>query len=306
MEKDLDLRRIWERQEDNQRHWPIVDLERALIEFTNGIFEEGVELQNALGLFKQNLKENDLDVEAALLQCVDVAKYVIAVCLALKITPEQFQEAFFKKSDVVDIRWASQNIETGKPIIILDLDDVLASYTTEFDRYVLEWCRARSISTPMEKDAESAKKDFRMIGGYSLLKPVPGAVCGFKQLKEWFHIGILTARPVGDYSRIYTDTLSWLKKYDMVPDFILWDRDKVQALSRLKCAPMLVVDDSKKHVFDLAAMDFNILWFGQDEYVPSYGNAWDKIAMVRHWSDVIYHTKALLNEDNKKEGKLNE
>jgi len=289
------LKEMWERQKIQQRHWPVVDLSQALLEHIHGLHEEAVEIKKALGLLKQNVRDNQADRRQALIECVDVYKHLLALMICLGIEPEEFAEAFYAKSDLVDVRWLS-DITSPHKIIVLDMDDVVADYATGFAAYEAQWLQARRIDNPTHKDHEDAKHDFRMVGGYGLLPTIDGAVNGIQHLRELgYQVGILTARPAHLINTIYTDTLTWLKQHNIVVDFILWERDKCEALSRLKLDRVCVVENSFKHVHDLSKMGLGVVWYnGSESNIHSFEPFMGKVVIVHNWPAVLKAIAQLL------------
>jgi uncharacterized HAD superfamily protein len=102
-----------------------------------------------------------------------------------------------------------------------------------------------------------------------------------------FKIVILTARPQWQYKRLYGDTIDWLERHNIPADFILFNKDKVEALhAHLAPAwPTLIVEDHPRNVSALSAAGVNVLLFNcrhNQEYQEPEG-----VSRVSDWSEVV-------------------
>jgi hypothetical protein len=301
---NLNFLDLWDRQRIQQKHWPVEDRPAIVAEHVAGIHEEAVELTKALGLYKSNYKTAHVDIEEVTTECVDIFKHLLSLMLAMGITSEGFVEAFFAKSDVVDVKWAAQ-ADFDKPVVILDMDDVMASYSPRFDAYVEAWAQRKGLSNIDNCVTEAAKKEFRQSGGYLELKPVKGVKEGFDCLREKdCVIGILTARPGHIVKRVCLDTVRWLMVNGMMPDFIMWERDKPEALSMLRIKNpwdvLCVVEDNVAQVHSLSKHGYDVIWYGGgpkkiiDNWFDDDTNG--KILCADNWSQVTEHIQILLNQ----------
>jgi hypothetical protein len=143
------------------------------------------------------------------------------------------------------------------------LDDVVCDLSTWADELSHLRGAAPMNSRTLEL-VESFKDDFYTQGRFAELPPVPGAAAALRALKAAGEtIVIVTARPAWQYSRLYADTLSWLERYSVPHDLILFNKDKAEAIHKdLSPAwPRAFIEDHPRNALSLAAIGINVLLF---------------------------------------------
>lgn len=170
-------------------------------------------------------------------EIIDVNKFALGLAQIWGMDPDQFYEEFKRKSYVVDQRWAQEQelgtINKNQKIVGIDIDGVLGMYHEWFTEYckqvwglpVDEFHEIKEILTP--EKYEEIKAAYRQSGWKAKMPAKAGASELTKALRNaGYQIIILTARPYKKYTRIYPDTLEFLKNNDIVFDAIIWDEEK--------------------------------------------------------------------------------
>jgi len=168
---------------------------------------------------------------------IDAQKFLLGLFQIWNVNYKEFEEVFIRKSFVVSQRYEQEKkikeIFNYEKICILDIDGVLSDYPKCFIKYINNKIHSYfdSLSEVEEKlkleTLYSLKDDYRKSGYKRNIKVKDGAVSFVNKLKKnVYNIILLTARPYHKYSRIYHDTIYWLKKNKIKYDFILWDRKK--------------------------------------------------------------------------------
>ena len=153
------------------------------------------------------------------------------------MSSDQYHEEYIRKSVVVEQRWNQEQelnlIDKDKKIVGIDIDGVLGEYHEWFLKYTdnefgLKYKTIDELKKAIgTKNYEYIKSMYRQSGVKAGMPARPGASELTHKLKEMgYQIIILTARPYKKYTRIYSDTLEFLKRNGIQFDAIIWDEVK--------------------------------------------------------------------------------
>lgn len=251
------------------------------------LISECSEVLDACGTWKAHVPKTETVNPAQLAQeLIDVQKYWIMLCQLWNIGPEQLEEAYWAKSAAVRQRYAEMWIaQLDRPIVVVDLDNVLADFTRGFCLYLKQnwsslshatiddavaqhqWLSASTLGISLMEWAE-IKHAFRVSSGFATLPPMPGAAAFLDRARAAGYAVIgLTSRPIDRYPNIYVDTVQWLWHHDMQLDHIWWGVDKADRLreaserhpgliEKIVCA----VDDDERFVRQFAELGVRTYW----------------------------------------------
>lgn len=269
MSEDLidDWKRIWYLQSNQQFELGLdpkeMDEVRKL-ETANqlalGLYEEASELVRCSSHFKKHILRNSIDRENIREEAVDVIKYLLSIIQLHGITPDEFIDAFHRKTIQVrdKARGERLRLQENTKVILIDLDGCIAE-TKSFD----ETLEGLSI-----QEKEARKSEFRRKGGYASLPLINGALDTLQYLKFMleYKIVIITSRPHKQFKRIYGDTLVWLDKYKVPFDLILFRRDKAEAISEyiFPARPLCFIEDRAKHALEVVDLSVPVILFDNE------------------------------------------
>jgi len=281
--KSRDLGEIWDDQLSFNRNFfpaPITfdDRSKQTKEYALHLISEVDELlrQTAWKMHrgKGTVQENRAAVKDEL---TDIFKYWISLCIVWGVSPESALDDYWRKSMVVRQRYAEEYMMSLEgPSAIIDIDNVLADYTTGF----LDWCSKEYpqmkvliqsfmlthkgaempyfMATDFHLDEgvwQEVKHRFRTSGGKLNLPVIEGAKEFLHALKERdMKIILLTSRPIDRYPNIYTDTLEWLQKNELPYDFVWWSTEKHEAIlmKGIRHSVRFAVDDNFEYAIKMA------------------------------------------------------
>ena len=158
-------------------------------------------------------------------EIVDAQKYLWNIPVLWGMTWEDLEEAYWRKSFVVQKRFETEHSILKPKVLITDLDGVLGEYPKGF----LDWVKKTHSSVELDSKEsnpvlwEELKDEFRSTGGELTISPIKGsreALHGFRN-RDW-SIVVLTHRPVTRYKSLEYDTLKWLDTNDLLYDKIFW------------------------------------------------------------------------------------
>lgn len=264
---------------------------RLASDLAANLVEEGALLQTLFGSHKRHLLRQSVVPESTVAEkCVDVVKLAVALAQLYGIDSESFYEAFMLKTRVVRAKALQERkiLTHDTKIVALDMDQVICDISPWLDNLA----RLRGDAPLNAKTLammEEYKHEFYTSGRFgSEFTPVEGAVEGVRKLQTLgYKIVIITARPQWQYKRLYGDTIDWLRRYGVPHDFLLFNKDKVEAIcTHLKPAwPAFFVEDLPKNAMSLAAAGVPVLLFKTKDNVdfkPPIG-----VLPVAGWNAVL-------------------
>ena len=211
------------------------------------LMDEVFEYLNASGY--KLLTAGSLSRTSRILELVDVFKYLLCLCWIEEVTPGEFEELFYSKTETVERRY--EDFQVLSRVCGFDIDGVLSQFNG-VDYYGL---------TDEEKD------EWWESGGILNLVPVPGAREVLEKLKsQGKTIVLVTARKIWLYGRVEHETYQWLKKHGMPYDRLFFGADKVETLKRATLPPLdFFVEDDPRHALDMAAARIPTVLIGHPE-----------------------------------------
>jgi len=116
------LQRIWEKQKSFQKNFfdpeNISEEERIKLtkEYILSVHRELGEILNVIPwkLHRANTKE--YNKEHVQEEIIDTFKFLLNICILQGLTPESFEELFYKKSEIVEKRYADEMGENSKQL----------------------------------------------------------------------------------------------------------------------------------------------------------------------------------------------
>lgn len=171
-------------------------------------------------------------------------------------------------------------------VVVFDIDDILADYTREFLDFVNKRDKSfgkkgkpfESIADVKEKLGRIKYADLKSIYRASGIKrdlklldeKAPELIMTLKS--KGFQIAMVSSRPVGKHSRIYTDTFIWLLEKGFHFDHLLFSREKHLLIWRTfqdydKC---YVIEDDPFYVEKIASCGFRIFWVVKEKKKLDY------------------------------------
>lgn len=209
-------------------------------------------------------------------ELIDVFKYLLGMMQIWGMDSEKFFEEYFKKSYVVEQRYKQEHefnlIGKDEKVIAIDIDGVLGQYPYWFIKFVNDslnedFATLKELNETLGTEMyEDMKDKYRQSGIKSKMPTNDGASTVTNYLKVLgFKIVIITSRPYEKYSRIYPDTLEFLKYNNIYFDAILWDKEK--HLTIIKEFPNLValVEDNYDNARAVAKEGYKVLLMLNEE-----------------------------------------
>lgn len=196
-----------------------------------------------------------------------------------------------------------------KPVIAVDIDEVLGEYAVEFvkfsnerwgttltvDNYTEHWSDMWQISH--EETMERAKDIYTPgVGPYNRLNRIIGADEALKELKEKFDIILVTSRPLSTES----ETRAWLEQhysgiasdiyfagiYDSDITNLTFLKTKADVFSQIN--PVFVIDDQPKHCRAAAELEIDTILFGDYPWNQDVDDS-TFITRCHNWQEVLDH-----------------
>ena len=208
-----------------------------------------------------------------LFETMDVFRYSLALLNLWGFSEEEAQESF-RSRDVHLTLQLEKSIKNwnGQPVVVVDVDDVLArfrqsfyswmneKYGSHFDENSSEYYISKA---PDGKGGNILLSEFIESGKIRTLETCQNLIKGLGELrKSGFWIHILTARPAEDLKCLY-ETYSWLSENVVEFDSVQFSPEKYIAVAGLKAYKegkvVCAIDDSSKHAAEFAMHDVTCL-----------------------------------------------
>lgn len=219
-------------------------------------------------------------------EVADVFKCMLSIFQITRQTPETLFQSYWDKTMVVRQRYQEEWVrQVNRPCAIIDIDQVLCDYITGICWWLHHYAgfpaeplqrlvdaqayiNAESLKIPEER-WKALKHEFRVTGAKRNLPFFGGAQTFLRDLRErGLQIVILTSRPVDRYPNVYTDTLLWLERHELVYDFIWWATDKGERLIEggLRDHARLFVDDERRFIDQVIPLKIPCYWMRRDGF----------------------------------------
>ena len=245
------------------------ELENITKNFALAMHGEISEMMQAVNLKDHRKTEISPNRDLVLYKSVDIFRYCLAMLNLWKIDPDEFVQACEDKDSFLHSR--HQELEnkwskTKKPVIIVDIDDVLADFRDCFN----SWLETKyQIKTDSNHESyynsslllenglnpQDAFNSFISEGGFRnlrLTEVLPSTLKIFK--KRGYYIQLLTARNLQNFKCLY-DTHFWLKKSQIEFDSLASSPEKYLWLTQqdFYSHVAFAIDDSSKHAMEYAS-----------------------------------------------------
>lgn len=237
-------------------------------QFVLYINAEIIELLNSVNWKPHRSSSKKINKQNILEELVDIQKFLLGLFQIWGISPEEFVDVFYRKSEVVEQRYKQEkmlDLVNENNVVAIDLDGVLVDYPKCWLDFLSSATGYRfdNLYIAKEKiDPEDyivLKDDYRNSGIKATLPIVEGALEMVKELKKrGFSIVILSKRPYKQYSRIFSDTLNWLNTREVPYDAIIFDPEKhlriLDEFPKLK----FMIEDDRNVANEIAEMGYKV------------------------------------------------
>lgn len=241
--------------------------EETLKTFVLSAHSELTGIVDAINYKEHRLGSHPVDTQKILYKSVDVYRYILAILNLWDVSGSAFTTALAQKDDFLHYRHRlSQKKWAGQPVVLFDMDDVLAEFRASFCAYATQ--ETGAFIDP-ESDEYYNTKEFKRLGikgehyfksfidlhGFLLLERNQKYYDFLKQLQEMGHwVQIVTSRPASNLTAFY-DTYSWLARHGIEADGVTFTSEKFIWLSDQEYfsgGDYFAVDDSAKHAAEYA------------------------------------------------------
>jgi len=231
------------------------------------------QLTNSIN-FRHHTEDRFINRNKMLFESVDVVRYITAVLNTWDFSSEDLEAAMQLRDSQLNIRHRLLSRKwSGEPVIIVDVDDVVADFRTKF----YEWLESKGVKTNLHGkeyyntdailqagiDPTNVFEDFISAGGMMELEPLVWLRDELNAMrKRGFWIQILTARPQ-ENPMCECATYAWLERHGFEVDGIGFSPEKYRWLTQqdyfLKGKVVFAMDDSPKHALEYASHGIRVL-----------------------------------------------
>jgi uncharacterized HAD superfamily protein len=260
------LQQIWDRQADFQTNisdeiYDTDSKQKYTKEYVLQLMAELGELLREINYKAHRPSKEQLTISNIREEWIDIFKYWLVIGQVWGWAPDEFMEAFADKSAVVEQRWVQEKLlklRDREKIIACDLDGVLADYPYSFMKFIHEETQVEPITFTDDifrayekvlgrKAIRKLKHEYRETGKKRTMELCSGAWSFIKSMHSaGYSIVYLTSRPVKEYSRIFSDTLFWLRENDLWEDgrdaIIFSEKKNQDAISQFPNIEFMVED----------------------------------------------------------------
>lgn len=262
---------------------------KGAVELASYIQAEVVEFLDELDW--KHIKKNNRHIESNMPYAItDILKYLIQLAIANGVKWSDLEEAFEKKSYFVERIIAMQQQIDNRPVVVVDLDGVIANHSECFVRYLnichgiepvnaLYFGHGRLHSHSLnnyykmhpEKYAE-LKHMFRESNWKtSGMKVHCGAKEAIDALSERFHVSIITSRPK-NYAKLTCGTVKWLDDREIKYNSIYWGRDKLDIAFKEGLNVVAMFDNEASNLIEFDEAGVNTFHVDGQEFLPTVKN----------------------------------
>jgi NTP pyrophosphatase (non-canonical NTP hydrolase) len=191
-------------------------------------------------------------------EITDVFKLWLSMAQTWNISPEQFEEEYWRKSAVVRQRFNEEYLNTlEKESVLVDIDEVLCDFSNGLLEWLQEHLTAHLGNAEVDElyqrvgdlmntrkfiNAESLKVTpelwrelktaFRLSGRIRELPTMHGAHAMLARFKaEGLNVILLTSRPIDEFPHVLGDTIDWLNKNNFPYDYLWFNKNKAEQLT---------------------------------------------------------------------------
>jgi len=214
------------------------------------------------------INRKNIDINGLVYESVDAMRYIVSILNLWGVTQDQFISAYSDKDLFLNAQHRiGQNKWCGEPVVIVDVDDVIAEFRESFvswlyEEYgvVVDKNSSEYYTTTEVKRAglnpESVFFKFIDKRKFKSIDTCSAMIKSLNKLKmEGYWIHLLTARP-GENLLVKYDTYSWIEtnkipydRIDFSPEKYRWiTQSEYYDSSSVVCA----IDDSPKHAGEIS------------------------------------------------------
>jgi len=231
------------------------------------LHSEITDLCSAVNYKEHRREARETDLQKILYKSADAYRYILAIANLWNLTSEQLTSALEQKDHYLHYRHQLRDKKwSGEPIVLFDIDDVLAEFRNEFCKYVTDqtgifmdpYCPEYYNTVKFKEhglNSEFFFKKFIEDHGFlrlELSKKYYSFLTALKQKGYW--VQIVTARDSQNLTCFY-DTYAWLHLNKIPADDVVFTPEKFAWLAGqdfYKTAKLFAVDDSAKHASEYA------------------------------------------------------
>lgn len=295
----LELQRSFSDLFFDSRKFSDAEREQMTKSFALELHAEVSDLVSSINFRDHRLDRKMPDRTKILYESVDVIRYLMAIMNVWDINEKEFKDAFEDKDAYLHFRHnLSQKSWDGRPVAIIDMDDVLAEFRHAFFGWLSETKGAVISYDCPEYYAASAARDlghnteqlFKDFIAERQLRKIPAARDAqffMQQLHEMgYWVQILTARPADNPLCLF-DTARWLQTNEIYFDDVAFSGEKFRWIVQSKFANhvALCVDDSPKHAAEFAS--HNLRTFSPIQPYNSALRRQEGVTMVENLTQII-------------------
>lgn len=218
--------------------------------------------------YKEHRREaRETDLQKILYKSADAYRYILAIANLWGITADKLMSALEQKDHYLHYRHSLRNKKwNGEPIVLFDVDDVLAEFRYEFCKFVTDQtgifmdpnCPEYYNTVKFKEHGLNSEYFFKKFiddHGFlrlSLNKRYYDLLIRLKAQGYW--VQIITARDASNLTCFY-DTYAWLHLNNVPADDVVFTPEKFAWLAGqdfYKTAQFFAVDDSAKHATEYA------------------------------------------------------
>jgi len=277
--------------------------QEVLKTFVLSLHAEATGIADAVNYKDHRLTEHPVDTQRILYKSVDAYRYLLAIMNLWGISGSTFASALQQKDDYLHYRHAlSEKKWSGQPIVLFDIDDVLADFRGAFCDFVTKSTGIFIDPTSTEYYNATVFKKHGLNNEFFFRSFLDGH--GFYELgldtvyfdflrnlkAAGFWIQLVTSRPDKNVTCFY-DTYSWLSKHNVPADSIVFTPEKLawlvdQPFYSKSNTVFFAVDDSAKHsaeyskhgvttVVPQKSYNSEVAWLDNVIYVPNDEDPFD-------------------------------
>jgi dimeric dUTPase (all-alpha-NTP-PPase superfamily)/uncharacterized HAD superfamily protein len=227
--------------------------------------------------------EKEVDVDKVKEEVIDSFKFLLNIAITWGMTPEEFTELFFNKSEFVERRYLMENflneLSCSSKVCAFDIDGVLA----EYPGYWIDWVEKKTNSnfgigsprlrervmrqTILPVQLTMLKHEYRKSGEKRNLPVTEASVADVVNKLHHLHgfdVVAISARPFKTYSRIFDDTLHWLAENKISIDALLFDDEKHVTITKYFPNLKFIVEDDLDNALKIARSGYFVYLY--DKY----------------------------------------
>lgn len=243
--------------------------------FILSLHSETTGICDAIDYKDHRLQSKPVDIQKILYKSVDAYRYILAMLNLWNISASKFEMALSQKDDFLHYRHrlSSKKIAEDQPVVLFDVDDVLAEFRSSFCGYATamtghfidpesdEYYNTREFKR-LNINGDFLFRSFIDNHGFLLLDRNDQYLNLLRHLQgKGYWIQIVTSRPENNLTCFY-DTYSWLSRHGIDADGVAFTPEKFVWLAEqpyYSKGKYFAVDDSPKHAAEYAKHQVQVL-----------------------------------------------